>query len=61
MECVKTSEFSPVRRTSENFDVFNRKKVNFLFISFFLEDLRLINQPCFKPINNTIKKAKEYL
>ena len=42
-----------MRSTSENFDVFNSrddiylvftsKKVNFLFILFFVEDLRLIN------------------
>ena len=42
-----------MRSTSENFDIFNsrdelylvftEKKVNFLFIFYFLEDLRLIN------------------
>ena len=49
---LKTSEFSWVRSTNENFDVFNSrdeiylvftKKVNFLFILYFLEDLQLIN------------------
>ena len=49
---LKTSEFSSVRSTNENFDVFNSrdemylvftKKVNFLFILYFLEDLQLIN------------------
>ena len=50
---LKTSEFSWVRSTNENFDVFNSrdeiylvftKKVNFLFILyFFLEDLQFIN------------------
>ena len=47
----RTSEFSRVHSTTENFDVFNprddiylvftEKKVNFLFILYFLEDLRL--------------------
>ena len=49
---LKTSEFSWVRSTNENFDVFNSrgeiylvftKKVNFLFILYVLEDLQLIN------------------
>ena len=52
---LKTSEFSRVRSTSENFDVFNSrdgiyivfgiylKNVNFLFILYFLKDLRLNN------------------
>ena len=51
---LKTSEFLWLRSTNENFDVFNtqdeiydlvftKKKVNFLFISYFLEDLQLIN------------------
>ena len=48
---LKTSELSWVRSTNENFDVFNSrgeiylvvtKKVNFLFILYFLEDLQLI-------------------
>ena len=49
---MKTSEFSRVRRTTENFDVFNsrdgiylvftkKSKLSFYFI--LLEDLRLIN------------------
>ena len=50
---LKTSEFSWVRSTNENFDVFNsrdemylvftKRKVNFLFILYVLEDLQLIN------------------
>ena len=49
---LKSSEFSRVRSTSEIFDVFNSRddisfvfnsNVNFLFILYFLEDLRLIN------------------
>ena len=49
---LKTSEFSGVCSTNENCDVFNTrdemylvftKKVNFLFILYFLEDLQLIN------------------
>ena len=48
---LKTSEFLRVRSTSENFDVYNSRndvylvfteKINFLFILYFLEDLRLI-------------------
>ena len=49
---LKTSEFSQVRSTSENSDVFNsrdeiylvftEKKVKFLFILYFFGDLRLI-------------------
>ena len=49
---LKTSEFSLVRSTNENFDVFNSRdemylvftiKVSFLFILYFLENLQLIN------------------
>ena len=49
---LKTSEFSGVRSTNENFDVFNSpdeiyqvftKKENFLFILYFLEVLQFIN------------------
>ena len=49
---LKTSEFSLVRSTNENFNVFNSrdemylvftKKASFLFILYFLEDLQLIN------------------
>ena len=35
------------------------KKVNFLFILYFLEDLQLINfKPCFKPNHNNVKEDK---
>ena len=34
------------------------KKVNLLFILYFLEDLRPINNPCFKQSYNTIKEDK---
>ena len=50
---LKTSEFLPVLSRSEIFDIFNslddiylvfaEKKVNFLFLLYFLEDLWLIN------------------
>ena len=49
---LKSLEFSLERSTNENFDVFNSrddiylvftKKVNFLFILYFLEDLQLVN------------------
>ena len=51
LSVLKTSEFSRVCSKSENSDVFNsdmkyilylQKKVNFLFILYFLRDLRLI-------------------
>ena len=35
------------------------KQVNFLLILYFLEDLRLINQPCFKLNHNNIKEDIE--
>ena len=60
---LKTLEFSQVRNTSENFDVFNsrddinlvitKKKKNFIFILYFLQYLRLIN-----PNYNNIKEDK---
>ena len=49
---LKTSEFSRVRSTSDNFDVFNSRNgiflifteiFFFLFLLYLLEDLRLIN------------------
>ena len=53
LSVLKTSEFSRARCTSEKFNVFNSRddiylvftenKVIFLFILYFLEDLRLIN------------------
>ena len=57
-----------MRSTDGNFNVFNSrdemclvfaKKVNFLFILYFLEDLQLINQPCFKQNHNNVKEDKE--
>ena len=58
-----------MRSTNENFDFFNSrdeiylvftsKKVNFLFIFYFFEDLQLINLLTkFKPNHNNVKEDK---
>ena len=43
---LKTSEFSQVR------------SVQFSYILYFLDDLQLINKPCFKPNYNNVKEDK---
>ena len=56
-----------MRSTNENFDVFNSrddiylvftKKVNFLFILYFKEDLQFTYQLSFKPNHNSVKEDK---